>query len=127
MKVISTEKYAQITTNNPLDGRSRESAKRFLYRIVDPYTKNIYSDLYWKPIQEIWKAFSTNGLDWEMTNIPQYSKDNEGRPNGKEWYFTVHFKNDRNVQSEIIGVIKAAGAGSVQDPLERYDLVIIMQ
>lgn len=119
------EEPTQITPN-PLDGKSKKSAKNYLYKLVEPYTKGIYSDSYWQPIQAIWKSFTDNNLEWEMTRSSQYFKDEKGNPIRKEWYFKISFLNNRQRLTEIVGTITAAGAGTVQDPLDRYDVVVVM-
>ena len=43
----------------------------------------------------------------------------------KEWNFTIWLDNSKG--TKIYGHMIASGAGSVSDPLERYDLVVIFQ
>jgi len=124
MKIIKTEKYAQM--QNALNGKSKQSAKGYLYKLVSPYTKGIYSDTYWQPIQAIWKSFTENGIDWELSAPSQYFKDEKGNPIRKEWYFKITFLNNRQRPNEIHGTVTAAGAGSVQQPLDRYDVTVVM-
>ena len=124
MKILKTEKYAQMV--DPLNGKSKQSAKNYLYKLVEPYTKNIYSDIYWQPIHAIWKSFTDNNIDWEMTRSSQYFKDEQGNPIRKEWYFKITFSNNRQKPTEIYGTVTAAGAGTVQDPLGKYDVTVVM-
>jgi len=119
-----TEKYAQ--TGSVLNGRSKRAAMNFIYKIVEKYTKSIYSDTFWEPVQAIWKLFGDAGIDWTLTKPSQYFKDEQGNPNRKVWYFKVNFMTPQQRQSEINGTITAAGAGSVQQPLDKYDITVVM-
>lgn len=124
MKIIRTEKYSQVI--NSLDGKSKQSAKNYLYRLVHPYTTKIYSDTAWQPISDIWNTFTNNNIEWNTTRNSQYFKDEQGNLIRKEWYFIIDFINNRNRPTQIIGTITAAGAGSVEDPLNRYDVTVVM-
>ena len=46
-------------------------------------------------------------------------------PSRKEWEFKVKWFDKNNKQQEMGGYVTAAGAGSVQDPLDKYDIVIV--
>lgn len=127
MKVIKTatyEKLAQIP--NPLDGKPRQSARGYLYKLIGDLTQGIHSDNYWAGVQQIWKVWKEAGIDWQLSKNPQYFKDDKGRPNKKEWYFKVSFLNNRQVPTEINGTLTAFGAGSVEDPLSSYDITVTM-
>jgi len=124
MKIIKTKKYSQVVQNS-LDGKSNQSARNFIYKLVHEYTTGIYSDSYWQPVQEIWKKFTENNINWDLTGT-QYKKDEKGNPNQKEWYFKIYFDNNRGKFTELNGTITAYGAGSVSNPLDRYDLTVII-
>lgn len=123
-QVITNKKIAPIT--NVLNGKSKQSARNYLYRLVNQYTKGVYSDTFWQQIQAIWKSFTENGVDWDMTRSSQYFKDEKGNPIRKEWYFKISFLNNRQRPTEIMGTITAAGAGSVEHPLDKYDVTVVM-
>lgn len=124
MKEFKTKKYSQQI--DPLYGKSKQSAKNFIYKLVEPYTKGVFRDNSWQPINSIWRLFSENNIDCEMTKPPQYFNNESGMPVRKDWYFKISFLNNKQKQDEINGTITASGAGSVQDPLDAYDVVVVM-
>ena len=60
MKIIKTKKYKIAQQVNVLDGKSNQSARNYIYKLVNQYTRGIHSDTFWKPVHEIWKAFEAN-------------------------------------------------------------------
>ncbi len=107
------------------DGLSKQQAIRNLHKHVDPIVKGFFKDEYWKPIQDVWKKFTLMDLDYDFTGA-EYYHDKNRVPIGKRWGFEVDFINNRDKKNTIKGVITAAGAGSVKDPLDRYDVTITM-
>ena len=47
-------------------------------------------------------------------------------PTRKEWHFEIHWDNDKGKYSKMGGVVTASGAGSVDDPLSRYDVNMVI-
>ena len=80
--------------------------------------KGIFSDQGWRGHQLVMTALtSVPGI--ELTEgKAEYQHDATGTPNGKRWLYTV---SDGKREASV--VIVAAGAGSVKDPLEKYDIV----
>jgi hypothetical protein len=112
-----------VRNPNPLDGLTNERARKKVYYIMSHFTHGIFNDESWVPVNGIWKAFNNIGLDWSMTNS-FYRKDvYTGEPNAKVWVFEVRFINKSRRLTTMHGTVTAAGAGTVADPLVRYDLV----
>lgn len=107
---------------NALNGLRVQAAKRYVNKILDPHTKGFFSDNSWEAVHKLWKVMDDNGIVYTMTGA-DYQKDEAGRPSSKTWKFEVDFWNEKGRMSKLYGVIVAAGAGSVEDPLDRYDLV----
>lgn len=122
MKEIVTLSFVKMAQMNPLDGKSNQSARNMVNKIIHPYTVGFFSDQYWEPVNQIRDALDQAGLSWSFTNN-RYTHDEQGRPNGKEWTFKVEFSNNRNRGTTLWGIIKATGAGTIEEPLSRYDLV----
>ena len=122
MKIIKTNKYAQMT------GTSKASLKNKIYKVIAPITKQFYSDESWEGVNQVWKAFDGLGLDWNMTEAyygsGQYDKTVP--PERKTWKFEINFTNQKGRPNVMYGVLVAAGAGSVEDPLSRYDITVNM-
>lgn len=112
-----------IEAKNPLDGMSTSQAKKILNNKVIPHEQiqGFFSDDSWQGIQQVWNAFNTAGIDWGITGS-DYSND-QGVPNGRTWQVEVNFTDRKGKPSKVYGVVRASGAGSVEDPLDRYDIV----
>ena len=118
-------------TNSSIDGMSKQRAKTLLYKQIKPFHINrLYKDDYWEGPKNIWTVFDQLGLNWAIDKSEyQYDKGKGARdqmPIRKVWWFTIWFDNDKDKQQKFFGQLTAAGAGSVQDPLDKYDLVVII-
>ena len=116
-------KIAQVRPN-PLDGKSNQQAKVIVNRKIIPQDKikGFFSDDSWQGVQQIWNAFSEAGLDWNL-NGSDYYPTNEGQPmGGKIWKIEINFTNNKGKLTTLYGTVTAAGAGTREDPLSRYDI-----
>ena len=104
-----------------LDGMSKTTAKRNVNKLLSRYVKGFFSDDYWRPVQNIFKAMDAAVINWELEST-LYRKDNDGNPISKEWKFVVYFENNRGKPNKMYGIIVASGVGA-SDPLSRYDVV----
>jgi len=111
-----------VAEESSLDGMSKQTAKRHVNKLLARYTKGFFKDEDWRHVNLIWKAMDAAQINWTMTDA-KYRHDDEGTPVAKEWKFEVEFINNRDRKSTLYGIVVAAGAGSVEDPLDRYDLV----
>ncbi len=118
-EVFNTVNSSDSTTT-PLNGMSNERARKFVAKIArSGYHNGIYNDDFWDGKNGILKALGDAGIDYDLISA-QYSPE---FPNTwKEWKLKFTFDNDRGIQKEMIGTIIAAGAGSVEQPLDRYDM-----
>jgi hypothetical protein len=104
-----------------LNSMKNREARKFVNRLLDMHTKGFFKDDYWRPITRTFKELAEHGIFYEV-NKTEYLKDNEGRPNAKIWSFSIDFFNDKGRKTTLYGTITASGAGSVEDPLDRYDV-----
>ena len=112
---------------NPVDGMNKRKAINYITKNFKVYEKlkGFFSDDAWQPI---------NGLigDIQKANIPfeiqktEYYKDTNGNPAGKIWICEIPFINQNKRPDKLHVRITAAGAGSVQDPLNRYDVTFVI-
>jgi len=107
---------------SPLNGMTKQRAKRHVNKILGENTKGFFSDEYWKPINDIFKNLSSQNIDYVVDNT-QYKKDESGNPSSKTWFITVSFTDNKDKEQKMVGSIIASGAGSVDDPLDKYDVV----
>jgi len=122
MKIIKTEKYAQVNPN-PLDGKSNQQARTIVNKKIIPQDaiKGFFSDDSWQGIQQIWNAFNAAGLDWNI-NGSNYYPNGDNPMGGKIWNIEINFTNNKGRPTTLHGTVTAAGAGTVEDPLSRYDI-----
>ncbi len=123
MKVIKTAQYkkaAQEPFLNPLDGKSNQQARRIANKII-PDVRGFFSDQSWEGIRRIWDAFDEAGLNWGIMDN-KYLHDEHNRPTSKQWSVEIKFTNNKGRETTLYGTVVASGAGSVEDPLSRYDI-----
>jgi len=107
---------------NSLTGMKNAKARREVNKVLHRNTpRGLLRDRDWRHVDVIWKALNAAAFDWTMIDS-EYHHDREGRPSGKTWKFEIYFKNDKGRDTVIYGVVTASGAGSVEDPLDAYDL-----
>lgn len=93
--------------------------------IQDAGIKGLFEDNYWAPVRRIemnLQALATTSGWQYQTEETRYIQDEEGCPIRKEWLFSVSTPEGR----KSYGVIFAAGAGTNQDPLSKYDISAYM-
>jgi len=118
MKIIKTSQAPDIS-----QGVSKQSFKNKIYKAIAPYIKGIYSDQSWEAIRKVWDVFDSMNLNWAMTNA---TYDNSVPPQNKAWRFEIIFVNKRGKEDSLTGIVTAHGAGTVEDPLLRYDITVVM-
>lgn len=105
-----------------LDGMNRRKAVNKINEVLHRHTKGFFTDDSWAPVNAIWKALTDEGIDWTLEGT-QYDHNRDQVPTSKTWKFKVDFVNEKARPVTIYGVVVASGAGTVEDPLSRYDLV----
>ena len=115
-------KVATVDVKSAIDGMSRQKAKTYINKLMDKHSKGFFEDDFWSPVQNIFKDMSEDEIDYSVENT-KYNKNEEGRPSSKKWMLTISFINDKGKEQKLTGHIIASGAGSVEDPLDRYDIV----
>lgn len=113
-----------------LSGLTKRAAINKIYKITSKLTKGIFKDSDWHNVNKIFAVLEEVGIHCVSTNV-YYGKQqfsNEFPPTQKTWEFQIHFLNDKNKGKPTIlyGYLKAMGAGSVQEPLDKYDMVFIV-
>jgi len=105
-----------------LAGMSKQVAKRNVNKLLSRYTRGLFRDSSWQAVHKIFDAMDAAQINWHMTDA-EYRHNDQGVPTAKEWKFEIDFINNRDRKNTLYGIVVASGAGSVEDPLDRYDLV----
>lgn len=110
---------------NPLNGKSKQAAKNYIYRLIGDSTQGFFTDNSWENIHAIWNKLDEAGIDNYLTDSKYYGGV-PGAPDGKRWDFEVNFINKRGNEDKLYGYVVAAFAGTVADPTSRYDIVFVV-
>ena len=112
---------------SPLDGMRKQQAIKYITKNFKVYEKlrGLFKDDSWQPINGIIGDLHQGGILLDIDKT-EYYKDNEGNPAGKIWWCTIPFLNQNGRPDKLHVNITAAGAGSVNDPLNRYDVTFVI-
>jgi len=105
-----------------LDGMPNVVARKTVNDLISRHTKGIFSDQSWEAVNKVWKILNAAAIDWHSVGS-EYQKNDRGVPIRKEWKFEVEFLNNNGKQTTLYGTLIASGAGSVDSPLEKYDII----
>ncbi len=86
-------------------------------------TGGFFKDDYWKGIKAIWEALEKADIQFSISKSDYEYDQGFKMPIRKVWVFEIPFVNDKGKQDIIWGRAVAGGAGPVNDPLARYDVV----
>ena len=116
-------RYLKANPPSQLDGMDRRAGMNLINKVIQSAKLNgIFHDDHWEPVQRIWSAMTKAGFDWNLEKN-WYDKDKEGNPSAKTWTFQVEWKDKAGKTQVAHGRVVASGAGSVKEPLDRYDVV----
>jgi len=102
-----------------------DSIKNKLYNVGHKFG-GIYNDDSWQVVHKI---------HGEMTKIlptlslvdTNYKKDSDGKPTSKEWEHIGAFKTQQGKERVVWVRTVASAAGSVEEPLSRYDVTTMVE
>jgi len=129
-KYITDER--KESTGLGADGMSKPKLKSLIYKETKKCTYNkLYKDKGWNGPQCVWDTFNKLNLNWNITKSEYKMSDDDKKmgakmPTRKEWYFEIIWDGPKGKQMKQGGYLTASGAGSVDDPMEKYDLVLVL-
>lgn len=133
MKTFSNILIAEQNDGMGAEGLSKARLKTLLYKETKKCTYNkLYKDTGWNGPQCIWNTFDKLRLNWHLTGNEYHTEKNPAKsmtyqmPTRKEWRFEISFDNNKGKYTKLQGHVTAAGAGSVDDPLSRYDVTMVI-
>jgi len=97
--------------------KTRNAFKNHVNKLLGFHTKGFFTDDFWTPVNDTLKLLAENGIEYSLTGT-KYEHDENGTPCRKVWTFEIKAPKGK----PLFAIITAAGAGSVKDPLERYDV-----
>jgi len=128
MKKLSERDFSKSAVHAAYDNVSRQTLLRRLYKDIEPITRGFFRDNSWQSVKKVWNHFDRLDLNWHITDnyYGNGHYDKTVPPERKRWHFEINFKNEKGNPNKIVGTLTAAGAGSVEDPLSRYDITVVM-
>jgi hypothetical protein len=117
-------KLESLESTGLINGQSNQVAATRVNKILSTISKGFFSDESWEGINKIFAKLKEAGLEVNLLGAKYggQSDSNNGMPTYKEWQISIPFVNNKGKEIELIGVITAHGAGTVEDPLSRYDI-----
>jgi hypothetical protein len=112
---------------SPIDGMRKQQAIKYITKNFKVYEKlrGFFNDESWEPINGIIGDLHQGGIMLDIDKA-EYYKDDNGNPAGKIWSCSIPFVNQNGRQDKLYVSITAAGAGSIDDPLDRYDVTFVI-
>lgn len=110
--------------------KTKQNAIRYIYNKIN--TKGIFRDTDWSGLRKVTDQIRNLGVD--LTIAPTndswhksgYAVNDKNIPTEKRYDIEISFKNIDNKEIVIKGQIACQGAGSVEDPLDAYDIVMTL-
>lgn len=132
-ELLRDRKEKIIRLKNPLNMKDRIGAKRWIYKIslpiISPPGHSIFRDDNWEPVTQLFKKWNQEGVDWDFYENPKYFNfpvtDDMNLPY-KQWYIVIKWNNAKGRESELIGTLTAHFNGTQEDPLQKYDLTLVI-
>jgi len=107
-----------------INGQSNVVAASRVNKILSSLSKGMFSDNSWEAINKIFNKLQELGLDVTITSAKYggHADTESGMPKFKEWQISIPFTNKNGKPTLLVGQVTAHGAGSMEQPLDRYDI-----
>jgi hypothetical protein len=120
---LPTASNGNTGNKSEIDGLPKQTAIKHIYAKISPLSQGFFRDESWENVHKIFKILNEMNLDWYLTKT-EY--ENAMPPKYKIWYFEIDFLGNDGRPKKIMGNLTAAGAGSVEYPLDRYDISVVL-
>jgi hypothetical protein len=120
----STIRETDVGDQHLINGQSNVVAAGRVNKVLSSLSKGLFSDNSWEAIHKIFNKLQGLGLEVSITSTKYggQSDSSNGMPKFKEWQISIPFTNKNGKPAVLTGQITAHGAGSVEQPLDRYDI-----
>ncbi len=115
---------ASSQTEHFINGQSNQVAAKRVNKLLSVLSKGIFSDNSWEAIRRIFSKLKEAGLEVDLikTAYGGHAESQSGMPTFKQWDISIPFINNKGKKVNLVGKIIAHGAGSIEDPLDKYDI-----
>ncbi len=127
--VASQDSEYPIPTSELFEKKTYDSARKFIRKAVDPYVRGLFSDEDWSNVHRVFDAIGDLGvnLNYGTRNdgfyTHGYHQNDRGEPDSKAYEFEIKFTNVVGKKMKVCGQLIASGAGTVENPLSKYDII----
>jgi hypothetical protein len=121
---------------NPLNGKTNDQARKIVRNVIDKPSKGLFKDENWEGPRAILMAlrnagidFTANGGEYKVSpNMKELWMGRQGTPPNsyKEWKLEINFVNAKGKPTVLYCTMTAHGAGTVEDPLSKYDMTFLV-
>lgn len=135
-RTITAQVENAVKPANPLDGKTNDQARKIVRNIVDKPSKGLFKDENWEGPRTILMALRNSGIDFTANggeykvspNMKELWMGRQGTPPNsyKEWKLEINFTNAKGKQTILYCTMTAHGAGTVDDPLSKYDMTFLI-
>lgn len=124
---MSEDSGLKTASGNPLDGRSKQSAINYIYKIFKQIDHGQrYKDTAWENVHKIFNLFGKYEMDtyggYDAEYNPGGINVDEMTPQWKKWYYDFNFKDNKGISRTLTFILTAHAGGTVQDPWDSYDI-----
>ena len=111
-----------------INGQSNIVAASRVNKLLAALSRGVFSDNSWEAIHKIFDKLTEAGLEVNTIDAKYggHADTGNGMPKYKEWRISIPFTNNKGKAVELVGQITAHGAGSVDQPLDRYDITAMV-
>lgn len=107
-----------------LEGLPRARAAGAVMQLAAHYGGGVHRDQDWAAVHLVFNAMREHGVD-VVVDRSEYAWKDE-KMDSKSWWFTVTYPGRGGAPVELKGKLTAQGAGSVANPLSRYDITTVV-
>lgn len=111
-----------------INGQSNIVAAGRVNKLLAALSRGVFSDNSWEAIHKIFDKLTEAGLEVNTIDAKYggHADTGNGMPKYKEWRISIPFTNNKGKAVALVGQITAHGAGSVDQPLDRYDVTAMV-
>lgn len=103
--------------------------KNRIYKVVSPMTSHLYKDEDWSGVSSVFSAIRTvlANLSQSLDLVVRVEDGGYRQNNGAHWKeYRLFVVDEESGKQMVAGHLNAHGAGTVEDPFDRYDMSVVL-
>ena len=127
LKLLSENSGLKLASGNPLDGKSKDSAKNIIHKLYSQVDHGQrYRDDAWQNVHKIFNLFKDYGFDTVGGYDAEYNPGGINvdalTPQWKKWYYDFNFTDNKGIPRTITYVLIASAGGTPENAWSSYDI-----